>query len=132
MLTKYRRQCFFWYVNMVREFFLVTLKLPGVINRHMYMYRIHISIIVIGFTSKITMVLWMLINNQYLREEALSLYIHIQKFDPLKVCKYVVKLIVHVSCSNVQDPKPQHGDEMEVLSTLVVEETHRRTPTNFC
>ena len=45
---------------------------------------------------------------------------------------YVVKLIVHVSCSNVQDPKPQHGDEMEVLSALVVEETHRRTPTNFC
>ena len=44
----------------------------------------------------------------------------------------VVKLIDHVSCSDLQDPKPQHGDEMEVPSTLVVEETDQRTPTNFC
>ena len=51
------------------------------------------------------MVLWMLINNQYLREEALSLYIHIQKLDPLKVCKYVVKLIVHGVMFKCAGPK---------------------------
>jgi hypothetical protein len=65
--------------------------------------------------------------------------IHIQMFWSAEsihiiwqVYIYVVKLIVHVSCSNVQDPKPPLGDEMEVLSTLVVQETDRRTPTNFC
>ena len=36
---------------------------------------------------------------------------------------YVIKLSVHVSCSNVQDPKPPQGDEMEVESTQLPEET---------
>ena len=60
----------------------------------------------------------------------LGMYIHICIY--IYICKYsiiscayifVVELIVHVACSNLQEPMPQHGDEMEVLSTLVVQET---------